>query len=135
MKKQQPITSKVKKHDIKLLTLAHADIRHSSRLRAQKQPNMLTQDTILRNHPPFSYPTNSIKKVNIRTPSASMCSSINDQPNVSTHKKNNTNDNKMVKLDVKELHGLPTPDSEHPSGALLHLDLFFYDVISIRCFT
>ena len=64
----------------------------------------------------------------------SMCDAISDYPTASTPKKNNTSTNNIINLDIKTLHGLPTSDSAHPPGALLHIDFSFYNVISIRGF-
>ena len=59
---------------------------------------------------------------------------ISYHPNTSTRKKNHTNDNNMIKLDIKILHGLPAPYSVRPPGALLHHDFYLYDVIIVRGF-
>ena len=132
--KQKPITSKMKKNEIKLPPLAHAYIRRSARLRAQKKPNMITQDTLLHNHPPYYYPTNLIKKAQIKTPPNSARVYISNNPTASTHKKNHTNNNNIIKLDIKTLNGLPAPYSVCPPGVLMCLDLSFYYVISTRGF-
>ena len=71
---------------------------------------MLTQDVLLHNHPPSSYSTNSIRKVKIRTPSASMCTSSSYYPTKFARNKNRTNNKILVKLDIKTLNRFITPD-------------------------